>query len=121
MMFLQRSMIYNHGFLHLVVTESLLHTQIALIINQQNWRLDMGKRRITIQLIQGVEEWNKKYYDELVIYNGSDFNGSMLFIGDAFSTDGKNILRIPLQGMCTPLQGSAKVVPFALTIKLARL
>ncbi|XP_023732720.1 uncharacterized protein LOC111880521 [Lactuca sativa] len=42
-------------------------------------------KRITIQLIQGAEEWNNKYSDELVNYNGSDFNGSMLFIGDAFA------------------------------------
>ncbi|KAL4566649.1 hypothetical protein LXL04_030769 [Taraxacum kok-saghyz] len=42
-------------------------------------------KRITIQLIQGAEEWNKKYHDELVNYNDTHFNGCMLFIGDAFA------------------------------------
>ncbi|KAI3688672.1 hypothetical protein L2E82_46425 [Cichorium intybus] len=42
-------------------------------------------KRITIQLIQGSEEWSKKYHDELINKNGSDLDGTMLFIGDAFA------------------------------------
>ncbi|KAJ0578403.1 putative telomere length regulation protein [Helianthus annuus] len=42
-------------------------------------------KRITIQLIQGAEEWNKNYYDQATNFNRSDLDGSILFIGDAFA------------------------------------
>ncbi|KAJ9567796.1 hypothetical protein OSB04_003762 [Centaurea solstitialis] len=42
-------------------------------------------KRITIQLIQGAEEWEKKCYDESTNFSRSDLDGSILFIGDAFA------------------------------------
>ncbi|XP_076881668.1 uncharacterized protein LOC143529850 isoform X1 [Bidens hawaiensis] len=42
-------------------------------------------KRITIQLIQAAEEWNKNCDDESTNFNTSDLDGSILFIGDAFA------------------------------------
>ncbi|KAI3686392.1 hypothetical protein L1987_80067 [Smallanthus sonchifolius] len=42
-------------------------------------------KRIASQLIQGAEEWSKKYYDKSTNFSRSDLDGSILFIGDAFA------------------------------------
>ncbi|KAL8243120.1 hypothetical protein R6Q59_009378, partial [Mikania micrantha] len=42
-------------------------------------------KRVSIQLIQGAEEWNKNYYDKSTNFIRSGLDGSMLFIGDAFA------------------------------------
>ncbi|XP_071692455.1 uncharacterized protein [Rutidosis leptorrhynchoides] len=42
-------------------------------------------KRITVQLIQGAEEWDKKCKDPSTNFSKSDLDGSILFIGDAFA------------------------------------
>ncbi|PWA87366.1 embryo defective protein [Artemisia annua] len=42
-------------------------------------------KKITIQLIQGAEEWEKKHYNESTNLTRSDLDGSILFIGDVFA------------------------------------
>ncbi|GJX70702.1 telomere length regulation protein TEL2 homolog isoform X1 [Tanacetum coccineum] len=42
-------------------------------------------RKITIQLIQGAEEWEKKHYNESTNHTRNDLDGSILFIGDVFA------------------------------------
>nr|GEW71526.1 hypothetical protein [Tanacetum cinerariifolium] len=42
-------------------------------------------KKITIQLIQGAEEWEKKHYNESTNLTRSDLDGSILLIGDVFA------------------------------------